>query len=77
MDLHAGSTAIVCATANLARAFYISTTAEGVETEDQYRALRAAGVTKLQGYLFGRPAPETASEPCGSPSLTICRGEAA
>jgi EAL domain-containing protein (putative c-di-GMP-specific phosphodiesterase class I) len=35
----------------------MSTTAEGVETEDQYLQLRAAGCTEVQGYYFGRPKP--------------------
>ena len=30
---------------------------EGVETEDQFTSLRASGVTHIQGYLTGRPAP--------------------
>jgi len=29
----------------------------GVETNDQYKLLRLAGVTSLQGYLFKRPCP--------------------
>jgi EAL domain-containing protein (putative c-di-GMP-specific phosphodiesterase class I) len=33
------------------------TTAEGVETREQYELLRAAAVGRMQGYLFGRPAP--------------------
>ena len=37
--------------------FDIATTAEGVETADQYRVLRLAGVTSVQGYLFKRPGP--------------------
>ena len=47
--------AIVSATLTLAQSLDIATTAEGVETVDQYRLLRLAGVTYLQGYLFKRP----------------------
>jgi len=35
----------------------IETTAEGVETLEQYRLLRLAGVGSLQGYLFESPSP--------------------
>ena len=42
--------AIIAATLTLARSLDIATTAEGVETVDQYRLLRLAGVTSLQGY---------------------------
>jgi EAL domain-containing protein (putative c-di-GMP-specific phosphodiesterase class I) len=48
---------IVCAIANLGRSLDIVTTAEGVETEEQFELLRAAGCTQAQGYLFGRPQP--------------------
>jgi len=47
--------AIIAATLTLARSLDIETTAEGVETVDQYRLLRLAGVTSLQGFLFQRP----------------------
>jgi EAL domain-containing protein (putative c-di-GMP-specific phosphodiesterase class I) len=47
--------AIVAATLTLARSLDIETTAEGVETADQYRLLRLAGVTSLQGFLFQAP----------------------
>jgi diguanylate cyclase (GGDEF)-like protein len=57
MTSHSGSAAIVAATATLARSFDISTCAEGVETQDQADALRAAGLRLMQGYLFGRPQP--------------------
>jgi EAL domain-containing protein (putative c-di-GMP-specific phosphodiesterase class I) len=41
----------------LARGLDIATTAEGVETEDQFEMLQAAGVNLAQGWLFGRPCP--------------------
>jgi diguanylate cyclase (GGDEF)-like protein/PAS domain S-box-containing protein len=47
--------AIIAATLTLARSLDIATTAEGVETVEQYRLLRLAGVTSLQGYLFQSP----------------------
>ena len=49
--------AIVCAITSLARTLNIATTAEGVETHDQYKLLRAAGCSLVQGYLFSRPVP--------------------
>jgi diguanylate cyclase (GGDEF)-like protein/PAS domain S-box-containing protein len=49
--------AIISATLTLAQSLDIQTTAEGVETVDQYRLLRLAGVTSLQGFLFQRPGP--------------------
>ena len=33
------------------------TTAEGVETKEQFEYMREAGVNLVQGYLFGRPVP--------------------
>ncbi len=38
----------------------MATTAEGVETRDQLAALKSAGCTDVQGYLFSRPVPEAA-----------------
>ena len=35
----------------------IETVAEGIESEEQYRALREAGCTRAQGYRIGRPQP--------------------
>ena len=49
--------AIISATLTLAHGLNIETTAEGVETVEQYRLLRLAGVTQLQGYLFKCPGP--------------------
>jgi diguanylate cyclase (GGDEF)-like protein/PAS domain S-box-containing protein len=54
--------AIISATLTLAQSLDIQTTAEGVETVDQYRLLRLAGVTSLQGFLFQRPGPASALE---------------
>ncbi|HTH97489.1 MAG TPA: EAL domain-containing protein [Stellaceae bacterium] len=42
----------------IAKAHALDITAEGVETEGQYQILKALGVDKLQGYLFGKPMPE-------------------
>ena len=53
----AACAAIISATLTLAKTLDIATTAEGVETADQFRLLRLAGVTSLQGYLFKRPGP--------------------
>jgi EAL domain-containing protein (putative c-di-GMP-specific phosphodiesterase class I) len=49
--------AVVASTLALAQGLGTVTTAEGVETEEQFEYLRAAGVDLVQGYLFGRPAP--------------------
>ncbi len=51
--------AIISATLTLAQSLDIATTAEGVETADQYRLLQLSGVTSLQGYFFQRPVPAT------------------
>ncbi len=52
----ADSGAFIDATLTFAKRLGIATTAEGVETRDQLRLLRAAGVTSMQGFLFERPA---------------------
>ena len=49
--------AVVASTLALAQGLGTVTTAEGVETEDQFEYMRAAGVDLVQGYLFGRPVP--------------------
>ena len=57
VNSHAGCAAIIAATTMLAKSFEIVTTAEGVETLEQYEALQAAGVGLMQGHYFGRPQP--------------------
>jgi diguanylate cyclase (GGDEF)-like protein len=54
--------AIVRAISGLGRSLNITTTAEGVETEDQLAWLRAEGCNEVQGFLFSaaRPAAEIA-----------------
>ena len=42
---------------NIAAARGMTTTAEGVETEQQREMLRKLGCTQMQGYLFSRPRP--------------------
>lgn len=49
------SRAIVRAIVDLAYAFQLDTTAEGVETMDQRDHLAAIGCQELQGFLFSRP----------------------
>jgi diguanylate cyclase (GGDEF)-like protein len=51
------SLAIVRAVAGLGSTLGIATTAEGVETPDQLRAVRAEGCTQVQGFLLGLPVP--------------------
>ena len=54
----ASSKAVVQAVINMAVAFNMRTTAEGVETEEQCSILVALGCNAAQGYLFCRPVPE-------------------
>ncbi|VIO72146.1 putative signaling protein [Bradyrhizobium ivorense] len=49
------SSTIVQAVVNIAAASDMTTTAEGVETEQQRTMLRLLGCTEMQGYLFSRP----------------------
>jgi EAL domain-containing protein (putative c-di-GMP-specific phosphodiesterase class I) len=49
--------AIISAVLALGSGLDIMTVAEGVETEQQFELLRAAGVNFVQGFLFGRPCP--------------------
>jgi diguanylate cyclase (GGDEF)-like protein len=50
-----GSAAIVRTLITLARDLGMRSTAEGVETAEQCRALRSFGCTEAQGYYFSRP----------------------
>jgi len=46
------------ATVALARSLDIPVTAEGIELEEQGRALQGFGCDELQGYFYGKPMPE-------------------
>ncbi|MEA3159820.1 MAG: hypothetical protein QOD95_1368, partial [Gammaproteobacteria bacterium] len=52
-----GSSSIVQAVVNIASARSMTTTAEGVETEQQKELLRTLGCTEMQGYLFSAAKP--------------------
>jgi diguanylate cyclase (GGDEF)-like protein len=54
--------AIVCAITSLGRELDMTTTAEGVETEEQLELVRAAGCRQAQGFLLGRPCPASELE---------------
>jgi len=52
-----GSLAIVRAIAGLGVSFGMTTTAEGVESEEQMRCLNLEGCIEVQGYLYSKPVP--------------------
>ena len=52
-----GGAAIVRAIAGLGSSLGLTTTAEGVETQEQFAIVRAEGCTEVQGFLFSRPVP--------------------
>lgn len=49
--------AIVNAVAGLAKCLNMTSTAEGVETQQQMDVLQAIGCTEMQGYLFSHARP--------------------
>jgi len=51
------SIAIIRAVAGLGRSFSMTTTAEGVETQEQLDQMRAEGCTEVQGYFYSKPMP--------------------
>lgn len=57
MSSRADCAVIIRAITDLGKQLNITTTAEGVESEEQFVMLRAAGCDQMQGYLFGDPRP--------------------
>jgi predicted signal transduction protein with EAL and GGDEF domain len=51
------SIAIIRAVTGLGHSFGMTTTAEGVETQEQLDQMRAEGCTEAQGYFYGKPIP--------------------
>ncbi len=51
------NSAIIRAIVTLAESLGMDTTAEGVETHDDLQLIRELGVSQVQGYIFGKPAP--------------------
>ena len=51
------SIAIISAVAGLGHSFGMTTTAEGVETQQQLDLMRAEGCTEVQGYYYSKPVP--------------------
>jgi diguanylate cyclase (GGDEF)-like protein len=58
-----GSSSIVQAVVNIAADRRMTTTAEGVETEQQRDLLRKLGCSEMQGYLFSPPKPAAEIRP--------------
>ncbi|HTS41982.1 MAG TPA: EAL domain-containing protein [Xanthobacteraceae bacterium] len=59
MTKNTASAAIIAAVLSLGRSLDIATTAEGVETWQEFQSLRVSGVNFVQGNLFAQPKPVT------------------
>ncbi|MFZ0425726.1 MAG: EAL domain-containing protein [Xanthobacteraceae bacterium] len=59
MSDHSDGLAIVRAVIAMGSGLGIATTAEGVETSEQFKQLKLEGCTEVQGYLFSPPRPAT------------------
>jgi diguanylate cyclase (GGDEF)-like protein len=58
IDTREDCQAIVRSVVNLAKSLGMTTTAEGVEREDQLEQLRLEGCVNVQGYLFSKAVPQ-------------------
>jgi diguanylate cyclase (GGDEF)-like protein len=71
-----GSACIVQAIVNIAAARHMTTTAEGVETQEQLDALRGLECTEMQGYLFSKPLSAADIKPILMPDRERIAGTA-
>jgi predicted signal transduction protein with EAL and GGDEF domain len=62
LSARSDSMAIVRAIVGLGNSLGIATTAEGVETSDQLKLVKAEGCTEMQGYLYSPPKPASEIE---------------
>lgn len=67
LDQHRARRSIIEGIVTTCRSLGCAVLAEGVETIEEYRALRGMGITLYQGYLFAKPGLE--SLPTVSPEL--------
>ena len=67
------SLAIVRAVTGLASSLRMTTTAEGVETQQQLEQVRLLGCTEIQGFVFSRPQPAAEIARFLSPNQEIAR----
>ncbi|MBW0145517.1 putative bifunctional diguanylate cyclase/phosphodiesterase [Sphingomicrobium clamense] len=69
--------AIVRAIVTLAESLGMDTTAEGIETHDTLEAIRALGVSQVQGFIFGKPLPAEEAERVAHRQIAVPEGHAA
>ncbi len=65
------SATVIHAVASIGRALGMKVVAEGVESENNARFLKIAGVHALQGFLFGKPVPRDEFLALASPPVVL------
>ena len=76
LPLRPTALAIVKAVVALADSLGTELVAEGIETVEEYEAVRDCGIHLMQGYLFAKPAFEALPEVCW-PGATVRTADAA
>ena len=66
--------AIIRAIVSLAESLDMDTCAEGVETHDDLHLIRDLGVSHVQGYIFGKPAPGEEARQLAARSTVVPEG---